>query len=793
MFRNYLKIAFRNIAKKKFLSLINILGLSAGMAVSILIALWMRDELSFNRYHDNYDRIAKVRLNMVHNGEIQTSKTVPLPLADELRSNYKNDFRHVVLSSHRLDHILAFGEKKLLKKGVYLSSEAPEMLSLKMLKGDRSALKDPHSVLLPSSVASTYFGDEDPINKTMTIDNAQSVKVAGIFEDLPDNTTFGDVAFISSFELYLSNERWITDLKNPWSRNPVQLYAQLAETADIDEVSSRIKNIVLKKAGEQDAGKRSTVILEPMSKWHLYTYKDGLNNTGSIRYVGMFGLVGIFVLILACINFMNLTTARSEKRAREVGIRKAVGSLRLQLISQFFCESVLLSLFAVASSVLLVQLSLPFFNNIAGKNLSIPWGSAYFWFFGLLLSVLTGLLAGSYPAVYLSSFDPVRVLKGSFRVGRMASLPRRMLVVLQFTVSVVLVICTIVVFRQIEYARARPTGYQPDNLILVPMLTEDIRSHFNAAKNELLNTGAVTEMARSESTTTDIWGTDTDLYWTGKDPGTPVDFPNTGISADYGRTVGWTFIEGRDFSPQLATDSSAFILNEAAVKFMGLKNPVGETVRWNGHPFTVIGVIRDMIVESPYEPVRPSIYCLARGHDNFAILKLNPAINTERALGDIERVFKKYSSSSPFEYEFISDRFDGKFRSEEQVAKLAGCFTALAIFVSCLGIFAMALFMAEQRSREIGVRKVFGASVFRVWLLLSKEFTLLVLLSLVIAIPAAYHIMFEWLQNYHYRTTIPWHLLAAAGAGVLSIALITASFQSVKAALANPINSLRNE
>jgi len=564
-----------------------------------------------------------------------------------------------------------------------------------------------------------------------------------------------------------------------------------AGNADMEHVAARVKNIVRNKI-ESNAGKKSVLILEPMSKWHLYVYKGGLNNTGSIRYVKIFGLIGFFVLLLSCFNFMNLSTARSEKRAREVGVRKTIGSSRGQLVGQFFVESILLSLFAFIFSILFVLLALPFLNAIAGKSIGLFWGNIYFWVSGLLFSIATGLLAGSYPAFYLSSFHPVKVLKGSFRLSGKASIFRKTLVVFQFSVCVMLIICTVVVFRQIEHGKGRPSGYNPDNLVLVPMNTKDIPQHFEAVRTDLMKLGAVTNMAESESTTTDIWATDNDLSWNGKDPNTSVDLPNTGVSIDYGKTVGWTFIAGRDFSPEFSSDSSGFILNEAAVKFMGFKNPIGEIIRWQGNPFTVIGVIKDMVVESPYDPVKPSIYCLARGHDNFAILKLNSRLKTNKALSDIERVFKKYAPSNPFEYQFINEQYDRKFWAEEQVGKLAGFFTAFAIFISCLGIFAMASFMAEQRSREIGVRKVFGASVFSVWRLLSKEFTELVILSLIITMPVTYYFMYNWLQNYPYRTTIAWWILAIAALCILSITLITASFQIIKVALANPIKSLRD-
>jgi ABC-type antimicrobial peptide transport system permease subunit len=793
MIAHHIKIALRNLAKRKWISLTHLAGLSVGMAVCLLISLWIWDEISFDRVHENYENIARVRLNVTSNGEIRTTKTVPLPLVQELRSNFGNDFQYIVPSSHRLVHILSASEKKLMQKGVYLGSGALSMLSLNMIKGDASALTNPRSVVLSAAAAHIFFGGEDPLGKVMIIDNKQNVTVAGVYEDLPDNSTFADIAFIAPFDLYISEQTWITNLSDPWNQNPIQLYVQLKGTSSFEQVSGRIKNVVQRKGAESGTGKKSAVLLEPMSKWHLYNYKNGSNQSGAIRYVKMFAWIAAFVLLLACFNFMNLSTARSEQRAKEVGIRKTLGSLRSQLITQFFAEAVLLSLFAFGCAILLAQLALPFFNEVAGKKMSIFWSNGYFWIAGGLFSLLTGLLAGSYPALYLSSFNAMNVLKRSFRSSGNAPLFRKSLIVVQFAVAVTMMIGTVVVFRQVQYAKQRPTGYDPKNLLLIPMTTDDIPQHFDAVRTDLLKSGAITAMAASESTTTDIWGTDSDITWPGKDPRTNVDFPNTGVTVEYGKTVGWTFIDGRDFSSGIVSDSAGFILNEAAVKYMGLQHPVGEIIRWKERPFTVIGVIKDMVVESPYEPVKPSIYCLARGHDNFAILKLNTAVNTSKALSEIEKVFRRYSPSSPFAFEFIDDSYGSKFSGEERVGKIAGCFTAIAIFISCLGIFAIATFMAERRSKEIGIRKVFGASVWKIWQLLSREFSFLIVLSLLIAIPAAYFLMNNWLQNYHYRTTIDWWIPAIIAASAICIMLMTVSFQTIRAALAKPINTLRDE
>lgn len=794
MLKNYFKIAFRNLSRNKINSSINIGGLAVGMAVTFLIGLWIFDEMSFDKQFDNYEHIAKIRQNTTINGNTQTGKAVPIPLAEELRIRYKNYFKYIVMSSYRMDHNLSFGDKNFVEHGVFFEPQAPDMLTLKMVEGTRAGLNDPHSILISESLASTLFGDEDPMNKVMQIDNKMQVKVTGVYKDMPDNSTFASLAFIAPFKLYLDNEEWLQRITDAWDRNPIQEYVQIADNADMNEVSKLIKNIKLNKVDANEKRYKPELFLEPMSKWHLYAeYKNGFNTGGKIQYVWMFGIIGFFVLLLACINFMNLSTAHSQKRAKEVGIRKTIGSLRSQLIRQFFTESFLTVIVAFGLSLLLAQLALPYFNQLAGKEISIPWSNLIFWLLNVTFIVFTGLIAGSYPALYLSSFKPVKVLKGTFKAGRLASLPRKTLIVLQFTASIALIICTIIVFRQIQFAKNRPIGYDTNGLIIASMFNDNIPNHFDAVKDELMKKRVIENMALSEGNITDVWGTDNDLDWKGKDPNLTVDFPNTGISADYGKTVGWQFKEGRDFSKQFASDSSAFILNEAAVKFMGLKDPVGQIILWKGNPYTVIGVIKDVIMESPYEPVKPSIFCMARSHNNFAVIKINPKINTLTALTTIGNVFKKYDASQPFSYKFVDEEYEKKFRTEQRIGTLASCFATLAIFISCLGLFGMAIFMAEQRRKEIGIRKVLGASVLSVWRLLSKDFIVLVSISLLIAIPVAYYFIHNWLQNYEYRTAISWWIFAAAGIGAIIITLLTVSFQAIKAAIANPVESLRSE
>ncbi len=793
MIKNYLKIAWRNILRNKVSSMINIGGLAVGMAAAMLIGLWIYDELSFDKNFKNYDRITEVLQNNTMNGEIMTGNSVPWPMGDELRKSFGGDFKYVTMATYNFGHILTYGEKKLTTSGTYFEPSALKMLSFKMLKGNTSGLNDPSSILLSASTAKAYFGDADPMDKVMKIDNNQVVKVTGVYEDLPDNSSFAGVDFVAPWEQF-SNANGLKKQADTWRCNCYFTYAQLADNADVNQVSAKIRDIKLTKVNKIELKQKNQVFLNPMKNWHLYSdFKNGVIAGGRIQYVWLFGIIGVFVLLLACINFMNLSTARSEKRAREVGIRKAIGSLRRQLIYQFLSESLLVVAFAFALSLLLVQLALPFFNDVSGKKMSILWGSPLFWLSGILFSLITGLISGSYPALYLSSFQPVKVLKGTFRVGRLAAIPRKVLVVLQFAVSVTLIIGTIVVFRQIEFARNRPVGYSRDGLIALPMVTGDIHKQFAVVKHELEKDGAIVSIAESGSPTTGDYSSNSGFDWRGKDPALAVEFPNIDVSYDYGKTVGWQFTDGRDFSAAFLSDSVAFVLNETAAKFMGLKNPVGETIKWDGQPFHVIGVIKDMVSESPYEPVRPTLYHMLKGGGDFVIAKMNPKISAHEALDKIQKTFKTYNPAQPFDYQFADDEYAKKFGNEERIGKLASAFACFAVFISCLGLFGMASFMAEQRIKEIGIRKVLGATVFNLWQLLSKDFVLLVIISLLIATPVSYYFMHQWLQGYQYRTEITWWIFAAAATGAMIITLLTVSYQSIKAALANPVKSLRSE
>jgi len=793
MLKNYLKIAWRNLIKNKASSFINVGGLAVGMTVAMLIGLWIWDELSFDKYHQNYDRVAVVMQHEVFNGNINTGTPIPLPLDAELRKNYGSDFKHLALSSWTNSHILNVDDKKISYKGNFMGDEAPEILSLRMLQGSRGGLKDPSSILISQSVAKALFGDANPMNKVIKLDNKDGFKVSGVYEDLPQNTTLHDVAFIGPWEYYIhapGNERSPTD----WGDNSLFMYVQIADHADMVKVSTKIKTIKLDKLEREDKKFNPLLFLQPMSKWHLYSeFKNGVNTGGAIQYVWLFGIIGIFVLLLACINFMNLSTARSEKRAKEVGIRKAVGSLRGQLIKQFFCESFLIAVLAFAFSLLLLWLAMPWFNDIAGKQMAILWNSLFFWIAGIGFTLFTGIIAGLYPALYLSSFNPVKVLKGTFKAGRFAALPRKVLVVTQFTVSVILIIGTIIVFKQIQFAKNRPVGYSRDGLVDIEVTNDDLHKHFDALRTDLLQSGAVTEIAESTSSTTGVNNHRGDVSWKGKDPSMTSFFGNINVSTNYGKTVGWQFTDGRDFSSRSVADSTAIVLNEAAVRYMGLKKPVGEIVRVGKWDMIVIGVVKDMVMESPYEPVKQSIFRMGRGAMDDILIKINPKMSAHDALGKIERICKTYSPSVPFSYRFADDEYARKFTTEERIGKLASSFAMLAIFISCLGLFGMASFMAEQRVKEIGVRKVLGASVFGLWRLMSRDFVSLIIIALFIATPVAYYFMHGWLQHYTYRAELSWWIFALTGAGAIIITLLTISYQSIRAALANPVKSLRSE
>ncbi len=799
MYKNYLKIAWRNLKRNKGYSVINIGGLALGMAVTLIIGLWIQDELSYNDYFTNKDSIAQVFQSQTFNGNTGTGPAIPRPLEKALRDDYTDNFKYLVMSSWNESQYLNYEEKSLSKHGNFMQREAPEMLDLKILKGEKDGLREINAIMLSKSVANALFGDEEPIGKIIKVNSQYDMEVSAVYEDIPANNSFKDAEYLMPWEKYLSIREWVKNSEDQWGNNSFQMFVEIADNTNMDNVTTTIKD-VKKNLNEDSAEFNSQIFLFPMKDWYLRSnFQNGKQSGGRIKYVWLFGIIGAFVLLLACINFMNLSTARSERRAKEVGIRKTIGSQRSQLINQFLSESFLMVLFAFFIAVLITLLSLNGFNDLSKKEISFPWGSGVFWLSSLVFVLLTALISGSYPALYLSSFRPVDVLKGTSKAGKYAGLPRKILVVLQFTVSVAFIIGTVIVMQQINHAKNRPVGYDKEGLVQIPTMSQDFEGKYDLMRSEFLGSGAVIEMATSSAPTTQIWSNRSGFNWEGKPEGFQEDMAYTEVSPEYAKTLNLKIVEGRDFSREFATDSNAVLINQTAKKYMGLKNPIGTIIKDDDvedpfHPLKIIGVVQDMITQSPYEPVKQGVYAFDKnGNASYYNLRLNPNQSASQNLAVIERVFAAHFPEIPFQYDFVDAEYGEKFASEERIGTLSGIFTALAILISCLGLFGLTSFVAEQRTKEIGVRKVLGASVFNVWNMLSKDYLKLVIISCLIAIPISYYVMNGWLLDYPYHVIMEWWIFALAVIGALAITILTVSFQAIKAANADPVKSLRTE
>ena len=803
MLKNYITIAWRNLVKTKGYSFINIGGLALGMSVAGIIGLWVNDELSFNTYHDNYDQIGQIMKAGTFQGKHYSGQnSLQFPMLHELQTTYGANFKYVVPRQGKYDAILSIDDKKISKTGTNIGEDGPEMFTWKMIYGTRAGLKDVQSIMISESTADALFGAGDPVGKIVKIDNEKEVTISGVFEDFPKNSDLYGFQFARPWEAYLLSNPWVKD--QGWQNHFFQIYAQIQPTANFESVDATIKDLEINATRNLDYMKdwlkfNAEVHINPMSRWHLYSdYKEGTLQNGPIQLVWFIGSIGVFVLLLACINFMNLSTARSEKRAKEVGVRKTLGSGRKQLIAQFFAESFLVVIVSFGFALLIVFVTLPWFNTISQKAMQLPWQTAAFWIVSAWFLFVTGMLAGSYPALYLSSFNPLKVLKGSYRAGRLASIPRKALVVLQFTVSITLIASTGVIYHQLMFVKDRPVGYSREGLLMMQKKGKEFYEKFETLRTELKSSGSVEEIADAGGPITSTWSGNGGFSWKGFDPLDNNNFATLNVSADFGTTVGWTLIEGRTFSRDIASDSSAIIINESATKQMKLENPVGETVHWTNlawnmdKDFHVVGVIHDMVMNSPFEPVEAAIY-LNMGGADWMYLRINPAMSTAEALPKIEATFKKVIPGAPFDYKFASQEYATKFSTEDNIGRLAVVFTTLAIIISCLGLFGLSSFVAEQRTKEIGIRKVLGASVPNLWRMLSGEFVVLIIVACVIAVPASYYFLSNGISRYDYRTEIAWWIFAAASGGALVITLATVSFQAVKAALANQVNSLRTE
>jgi ABC-type antimicrobial peptide transport system permease subunit len=718
-----------------------------------------------------------------------------MPASEELKRTYGNYFERVVTAWWESDHLLEVGEKKTMLKGTFIEPEGLEMFSYKMKLGTLASLQDQSSIVLSESAAKALFGDKDPLNQSIRIDNNVDVKVTGVFEQMPYNSRFHSIQFLGNWNMWVARNAWLeTDLHN-WSKT-ISTFVELKEGVSVEEVNSAIADLKKKNISVEQAGSENPeLFLEPMARWHLYSiFKEGKSVGGRIQLVWLFGTIGAFVLFLACINFMNLSTAQSERRAREVGIRKSIGSMRSQLILQFLSESFVVVFCAYCIALALVTASLPLFNQLTDKQMTWPWNNLYFWGASVMFIVFTSFISGSYPALYLSSFQPVKVLKGTFKAGKFSATPRKVLVIVQFTVSIALIIGTVVVWQQIQYAKDRPVGYTRAGLIMVRKTLDEFFSNNNSEtlRNELMRSSAVEGIAESSNPATEVWFNSTSLEWRGKDPNVQADFATMAVTHDFGKTVGWTFIEGRDFSREYSTDSSGVVLNETAARLMSLENSVDEEITWDGKRYKVIGVIKDMVMTSPYEPVKPTAYKLSYDEAYMITIRINQAMSMGEALSKIEKVFQSVIPSV-FDYKFVDQEYARKFAGEERVGRLATIFAVLAIFISCMGLFGMASFVAEQRRKEIGIRKILGASVRNLWTMLSLEFVQMVLLACAIGIPVAWFYLNEWLQQFAYRVNVSVWVIILSAAGALTITIITVSFQTIRASMADPVRSLRSE
>lgn len=756
------------------------------MASAILIMLWIQNEVSYDQFHAKKDRIYEAWNKDTFSGKLQCWNTTPRVFAREAERLYP-EIEQVTRVNWPSAYLFSIGEKRLTVEGNIVDSNFLNVFTFPLLKGDPSVvLQDASSIVLTEKTAKSFFGDEDPMGKIIKINEKDNFKVTGVLKDLPNNTRF-KFGYLLPWA-YLRKQDG-EDLN--WGNNSTRNYVLLKPNASLATLAPKLRTI----KREHDASEKTNeMFLYPISRWRLHSkFVNGVEEGGLIDFVKMFAVIAAFILLIACINFMNLSTARSEKRAKEVGIRKVVGANKSSLVAQFLGESILLAFLAGLVALLIVELALPAFGRLTDKVMFIDFANPWFWLVFVGFILFTGIIAGSYPAFYLSAFKPVKVLKGTFVKTDRVVTPRKVLVVLQFTFAIILIICTAIVKEQIEHAQNRDTGYNKNNVIF-HALTGDLEKNYTLVKNELLSSGVATSVSKTSAPITQGWSDSWGFEWKGKAPDDKTDFDRLGEDEDLGKTVGLQFVKGRDFNlKEYKTDSSGMILNESAVKAMGFTDPIGQIIKDGSKTYHVVGVIKDFILQSPYYPTKPMVIEGAKSWFNFLHIKLNDQGTTADNLKRAEAIFKKYNPQYPFEYKFVDDDYAQKFKSEQRTGTLAALFAGLTIFISCLGLFGLAAYMAESRIKEIGVRKVLGASVTGIATLLSKDFVGLVSLAFVLAAPVAGLFMHSWLQNYPYHVTISvWVFVFAAGLSIL-IALVTVSYHAVKAATANPVKSLRTE
>jgi len=789
MFRLNLKIALRNLWKNNGFSLINIGGLAIGLASCMVLLLYVAYEWSYDKQYTNADKTYVVYQNAPANGKIFSWAWTPNAMAEEVAAKIPG-VKYASHSTYPNEKLISAGENKINSRAVFADPSFVKILDYKFIKGNpNKVLKGVNTIILTKSFSQKLFGNEDPINKMVKLENQDVLKVEAIIEDVTANNS---IVFecIMPWALFEKRESWAKG-KN-WGNNMCLTIVQLKNNSFFTSANADMKGIYKRN----QKGNTAEALLHPLTRWHLYDdFQNGKSVGGKIEQLKIFLLLAFCILLIACVNFMNLSTARSERRAKEVGIRKAIGSTRKSLIGQFLLESVFITFISTVLAFILIEVSLPYFNNLLNIELQIDYKSIAFWGTLLGLMIFTGFMAGSYPALYLSSFEPIKVLKGlKIKTDSSVSI-RKVLVVTQFVFAACLIVCTSIIYQQLNYVKNKPIGYDKSNLIQIAVQGKmGDNSKLELLKTQLLKSGAASDVTFFSKDITENGNNTTDISWEGKTPGESILFNNRGIGSDFIKTIGTELVSGREFSATSKNDSGSVMLNEAAVKMMGLKNPVGAIITWGDTKLTNVGVVKDFVVESAYQKVAPMIfYPSYRDGSSVIIVRLNPNQNISSSLRTIDDLVKQIEPDYPVNRKFVDESFEVKFQNEKLLGTLSNWFGGFAIFISCLGLLGLALFMAEQRKKEISIRKVLGASTANILTLLNKDFIKLVAIANLIAFPLAYIIINKWLSAYEYRISISaLPFIIAMGLSVL-IAVLTVSVQSLKVAKANPVDALKYE
>lgn len=785
MIKNYLKIALRNFRKQKLFSLINICGLALGMACTILILLWVQDELNFDKFNKNADNIYRVVENQHYaGGEIFPVAVTPGPLAKALNDNYPEIVNSTRFTFGRGN--LRYGNKIFYEPVALADPEFLKIFSYPLVIGNPdNVLNDLHSILMTEESAEKYFGNENPVGKTIIFDDSLSLKVTGVLKDVPTDSHLR-FDFLLNFEFLKNLGRNLDE----WGNNSFYTYVLLQQNVKVWDVNQKIKEEI-KKHNEDSI---TDLELQPLLKIHLYSagkYAADIGGLGNIEYVNIFSLVAFIVLLIACINFMNLSTARATKRAREVGMRKVIGADRWQIIKQFYSESILFAFLALLIAIVISYLLLNAFNNLASKEISIS-SLGNLTFIGLVaLTLLTGIIAGSYPAIYLSSFLPIKVIKSDSAISGGGSLFRKILVVTQFSLSLILIIGTLVISSQLDYIKNKDLGFNREN-VMVFNNNKSIQANIETFKNELKQNPKIVSVAAATSGPTYLGNSTSGIDWDGKNENDEVLIHFVFTDRDFLNTFKMKMVDGRFYSDDYGSDSSSVVINEEAAKIMGMKEPVGKTLTMWGDKLNIIGVVKNFNFKPLDTKIEPLVLRLNKDYLFSMFVRLKPGDLTG-TIDYVKNVYREFNASAPFDYHFLDEDFGNLYRSETRMQAIFSYFAILAIIISCLGLFGLASYIAERRTKEIGIRKVLGASVHGVTILLSKEFINWVLLANIIAWPIAYYFMNNWLQDFAYRINLTiWPFLLSGLIAVL-IAIATVSYQSIKAALANPVKSLKYE